>query len=198
MPGVSTFVIMLCKRAGRVKCENLLDMTVNRRAVLRTVGAGLTAVGAGCLGGGGEVIVSVQQDVHVDPGEAWMETDIPDLSDPGGAVQYIVSSETAFDVYFFTDRDAFEQYDAYIKGREPEETPPGDPELSQTAVPKEGSDLYEATSANGGNRQSIDAAGPYYFVVDHSNYRMETRVEKFDDPLTAFVDLTVIRRRSLV
>ena len=171
---------------------------MNRRTLLRTVGAGLTAVGAGCLGSGGEVIVNVQQDVHVDPGEAWMETDIPDLSESGGGIEYIVRSETPFDVYFFADGEAFGRYDAYLKGREPDETPPGHPELSQTAVPKQGSDLYEATSEGGGNRQSIDAAGPYYFAVDHSNYRMETRVEEFDDPLTAFVDLKVIRERSLI
>jgi hypothetical protein len=171
---------------------------VNRRTVLRTVGAGLTAVGAGCLSSGGEVIVNVQQDVRVDPGEAWTETEIPDLSESGGAIEYIVRSETPFDVYFFADSEAFERYDAFIKGEEPEETPPGHPELSQTAVPKEGSDLYEATSADGGNRQSIDAPGPYYFAVDHSNYRMETRVDEFDDPLTAFVDLKVIRKRSVL
>jgi len=60
------------------------------------------------------------------------------------------------------------------------------------------SGLYEATTADGGNRESVETAGPYYFAVDHSNYRMETRVEEFDDPLTAFVDLKVIRKRSLL
>ncbi|MBX0348870.1 MULTISPECIES: hypothetical protein [Haloarcula] len=169
---------------------------MKRRSVLRAFGAGLAAVGAGCLGGGGEVIVSIQQDVTVDPGSAWLEEDIPDLSDSGGSIEYIVRSKTPFDVYFFADEAAFTEYDTYIKGREPDSTPPGHPKFSQTALPKDGSDLYEASTTDGGNRESVDTAGPYYFAVDHSNYRMETRVEEFDDPLTAFVDLKVVRKRS--
>jgi len=171
---------------------------VNRRAVLQAVGTGLVAAGSGCLGGGGEVIVNVQRNVTVKPGNAWMETEIPDLSDSGGAIEYIVKAEKPFDVYFFTNESDFEQYDAYIKGGDPEETPPGNSDFSQAAVPKEGSDIYEATTDNGGNRQSIENSGPYYFAVDYSSYRMENRVEKFDEPLSVFVDLKVIRKRSLL
>lgn len=160
------------------------------------MGAGLAAVGAGCLGGGGEVVVSVTRDVHVEPGRAWIEREIPDVSEPGGAIQYIVRSEQPFDVYFFTDETAFERYDAYIKGSDPAETPPGDPEYSGTALPQDDGDLYEASTDDGGARQPLDAAGPYYFAVDHSNYRMETRVEEYGEELTAFVDLTVIRKRT--
>lgn len=162
------------------------------------MGAGIFAAGSGCLGSGGEVIVSVQRDVTVEPGNAWMETGIPDLSDSGGAIEYIVKAETPFDVYFFNDKSNFEQYDAYIKGGDPDATPPGNSEFSQAAVQAEGSDLYEATTDNGGNRQSVESPGPYYFAVDHSSYRMENRVETFDDPLQAFVDLKVIRKRSLI
>lgn len=169
---------------------------MNRRTVLRTAGAGLAALGSGCVGGG-DVIVSVQQDVTVDPGKAWMETEIPDLSESGGAIEYIVRSETAFDVYFFANQSDFEQYDRFIRGHEPDRTPQGNPDFSQTAVQNE-EGLYEATTEGGGNRESVETAGPYYFAVDHSNYRMETRVEEFDDPLTAFVDLKVIRNRSLI
>ena len=158
----------------------------------------MAAVGTGCLGGGGEVILSIQRDVTVDPGRAWMQREIPDLSDTGGAIEYIVRSETPFDVYFFADESTFAKYDAYIKGREPDATPPGHTEFSQTALPDENSGLYEATTDGNGNRQSVEIAGPYYFAVDHSNYRMETRVDEFDDPLTAFVDLKVIRKRSLL
>ncbi|WP_324665206.1 hypothetical protein [Haloarcula sediminis] len=171
---------------------------MNRRSVLQTLGAGVAVAGSGCLGGGGEVIVSVQQDVTVKPGNAWMETEIPDLSESGGAIEYIVRAEQAFDVYFFSNEDDFEQYNAYIKGDDPEETPPGNSEFSQAAVPAEGKDLYEATTDGGGNRQSVESAGPYYFAVDHSSYRMENRVEEFDDPLKAFVDLKAIRKRSLI
>jgi len=162
------------------------------------VGAGIAVAGSGCLGGGGEVIVSVQQDVTVEPGNAWLETEIPDLSDSGGAIEYIIKAKTPFDVYFFSDESDFEQYDTYIKGGDPEATPPGNSDFSQAAVPVEGSDIYEATTDNGGNRQSVESTGPYYFAVDHSSYRMENRVEEFDDPLQAFVDLKVIRKRSLL
>ena len=171
---------------------------MKRRSVLRTVGAGLAALGGGCLGGGGEVIVSIQQNVTVDPGTAWLETGIPDLSDSGGAIEYIVRSETPFDVYFFADESDFEQYDAYIRGHDPDDTPPGNGDFSQTAVPDADSELYEATTDDSGSRQSVEMTGPYYFAVDHSSYRMETRVEEFDDPLSAFVDLKVIRDRSVI
>jgi len=171
---------------------------VKRRSVLQTVGAGLVAAGSGCLGGGGEVIVSVQRDVTVEPGNAWMETEIPDLAESGGAIEYIVRAEQSFDVYFFSDESDFEQYNSYIKGDDPDSTPPGNSDFSQAAVPAEGKDLYEATTDNDGNRQSVETAGPYYFAVDHSSYRMENRVEEFDDPLQVFVDLKVIRNRSLI
>lgn len=158
----------------------------------------MAAVGSGCLGGGGEVIVSVQQNVTVEPGNAWMEKEIPDLADSGGAITYIVKAETPFDVYFFSDKSDFEQYDTYIKGGDPDSTPPGNSNLSQAAVQVSGSDVYEATTDNGGSRQSVESSGPYYFAVDHSSYRMENRVEKFDDPLQAFIDLKIIRKRSLL
>jgi len=158
----------------------------------------MVVAGSGCLGGGGEVIVSVQQDVTVDPGTAWMEKEIPDLSDSGGAIEYIVRAEQAFDVYFFSDESAFEQYNAYIQGDDPEATPPGNNDFSQAAIQREGDGIYEATTDDGGNRQSVESSGPYYFAVDHSSYRMENRVEKFDEPLQAFVDLKVIRNRSLI
>jgi len=171
---------------------------VKRRSVLQTVGTGLLAAGSGCLGGSGEVIVSVQKDVTVDPGSAWTETDIPDLSESGGAIEYIVRAGQAFDVYFFSDRADFEKYNNYIKGDDPEATPPGHDDFSKAAVPQQGSDMYEATTDDGGNRQSVEKSGPYYFAVDHSSYRMENSVDEFDDPLTAFVDLKVIRKRSFI
>ncbi|WP_336337537.1 twin-arginine translocation signal domain-containing protein [Haloarcula brevis] len=168
---------------------------MKRRRFLQTAGVGAAAVGTGCMGGGGEVVVSVQRDVRVEPQGAWIRADIPDVSDPSGEIRYIVKSETPFSVYFFTDRSQFERYDAYIKGREPDETPPGNPKFSQKAVQPEGADIYEASTDDGGAREALDEPGPYFFAVDYSNYRMETRVEEFGDPLTAFVDLTVIRNR---
>ena len=169
---------------------------MDRRTFLGTVGAGACAVGTGCLGGGGEVIVSVQREVFVDPGTAWIEAEIPDVSDAGGAIQYLVRGDRPFDLYFFTDAADFADYEAYVTGGDPPSTPPGNPAYSMTALPTDGGEIYEAATTDGGARQKLTASGPYYFAVDHSSYRMETRVERFDDALTAFVDLTVIRERS--
>lgn len=166
---------------------------MHRREFLRLAGVGATVTGSGCLGGGGEVIASVQEDVIVETQDAWVEKDIPDVSDSGGKIQYIVKADIPFNVYFFTDRENFEKYNTYINGQEPDEMPPGNPEFSQTAVQPEGSDIYAASTTDNGARESLSEPGPYFFAVDHSNYRMETRVEEFGDPLTAFVDLTVIR-----
>lgn len=171
---------------------------MKRRAFLQTAGAGAIAVGSGCLGTGGDVVVNVAESVTVDPGEGWVE-EVPDVSDPGGALSYRVRSEQrAFDVYFFVGDGQFEHYDAFVSGRDPEETPPGHTSFSKAAVPKSGSeDVYEAATTDDGAREPLDATGPYYFVVDHSNYRMENRVDEYGEPLSAFVDLKVVEERSV-
>lgn len=169
---------------------------MRRRGFLQTIGAG-TAFGAtGCLGLGGEAIVSIQQSVRVDPGSGWVE-EIPDISGSGGAVSYKVrSDDRRFDVYFFAGEDSYEHYDAYIKGQDPSETPPGHEDFSKAAVPRSDAEsTYEAATQDGGARESLDVAGPYYFVVDHSSYRMENRVDEFADPLGAFVNLEVVKNR---
>ena len=50
---------------------------------------------------------------------------------------------------------------------------------------------------DGGAREPLDATGPYYFVVDHSNYRLENRVDEYGEDLSAFVDLKVVEQRSI-
>lgn len=166
---------------------------MRRRAFLTAIGAGATLGTAGCLGLGGEAIVSVRQSVRIEPGSGWIK-EIPDVSDTGGAISYTVrSDERRFDVYFFRER-GFEQYEAYIHGDDPERTPAGHDEFSSAAVPAAGGSTFEA-STDEGARESIDVAGPYYFVVDHSSYRMENRVDEYADPLPAFVDLEVVRNR---
>ena len=125
-----------------------------------------------------------------------METGIPDLSVSGGSIEYIVRAEQPFDVYFFVDQAQYDYYHAFISGDEPEKTPAGHETFSKAAVPasdKEG--VYEAATENEGAREPLDVAGPYYFVVDHSNYRMENRVDEHGDPLSVFVDLEVVRKK---
>ncbi|MFC6974593.1 hypothetical protein ACFQL1_07720 [Halomicroarcula sp. GCM10025709] len=168
---------------------------MKRRRVLQTVGAGITALGSGCLGSG-EVVLSIQQDISVDPKDAWTKQ-LPDVSDTGGAIEYTVRADRPFDIYFFADEEQFEMYDSYIKGRDPPETPRGDRSFSQTALPRQDGEVYEASTEDRA-REPLDVDGPSFFAVDHSNYRMETRVEEFGEELTAFVDLQVIKQRSIL
>jgi len=169
---------------------------MRRRGFLHAIGAGTVLGTSGCLGLGGEAIVSVQQSVSVDPGDGWVE-EIPDISGSGGAVSYTVrSDDRRFDVYFFAGEDSYEHYDAYVKEQEPSETPAGHEDFSKAAVPRSDAEsTYEAATQDDGARESLDVAGPYYFVVDHSSYRMENRVDDFADPLKAFVDLEVVKNR---
>jgi uncharacterized short protein YbdD (DUF466 family) len=167
---------------------------MKRRAFLRSTGVAATIGTTGCLGMGGEAIVTVQESVRVEPGSYWVE-EVPDVSDPGGAISYTVrSNDRRFDVYFFVGQDEYEHYEAHVQGEEPDETPAGHEEFSKAAVPKsDAEETFEAATQDGGAREPLDATGPYYFVVDHSSYRMENRVEEFADPLAAFVDLEVVR-----
>ena len=172
---------------------------MRRRTLLRTVGAGVAGMGSGCLGGGGEVVVSVQQSLSIEPGNGWVR-EIPAVSESGGSISYVVrSEERAFDVYVFVGEAEYAHYDAFVEGTEPAETPRGHESFSKAAVPRtESKDLYEAATAGEGAREPLTVAGPYYFVVDHSNYRMENRVEEHADSLSAFVDLEVVEKRSVL
>jgi len=173
---------------------------MRRRTFLRTAGAGAMAVGSGCLGTGGNVVVNVTESISVDPGDGWVK-EVPDVSDGGGgAVSYrIRSRQRAFDVYFDGGEEQFAHYDAFVSGGDPEETPRGHASFSKAAVPKSDAEgVYQAATNDDGARESLDATGPYYFVVDHSNYRMENRVDEYGDPLSAFVDLKVVEQRSVL
>ncbi|WP_226022716.1 hypothetical protein [Halomicrobium salinisoli] len=166
---------------------------MRRRTLLRSLGASAAAFGAGCLGLGGEVVVSVQQSVRVPAGEGWSR-ELPDVSDSGGAISYEATSEDeSFDVYLF-QAEQFRYYDEYVKGRDPERTPKGIEQFSKVAVETDGG-VYEAATANGGARESLDAAGPYHFVVDHSNYRLGHRMDDHADELSAFVELELVEDR---
>lgn len=171
---------------------------MRRRTYLRTLGVGAATLGSGCLSTGGEVVVGVTESIRVDPGDGWTRK-IPDVSDPGGAISYTVrSKQSAFDVYLFVGEAEYTHYQEFIRDREPAETPPGNSQLSKAAVPQSGSEeLYEASTQDEGARESLEFTGPYYFVVDHSNYRMENRVDEYGDPLSAFVDLEVVQQRSV-
>lgn len=168
---------------------------MKRRSYLRSIGAGTSVLTAGCLGFGGEAVVSIQQSIDVEPGSGWVEA-VPDVSDPGGAISYVIrSSDSAFDVYLFVEQESYEQYETFTREDEdPSETPGGHAEFSKAAVPKtDEASTYEAATDDGGAREPLDATGPYYFVVDHSNYRMENRVDEYGDPLSVFVDLEVVQ-----
>ncbi|WP_123538021.1 hypothetical protein [Halosimplex salinum] len=168
---------------------------MNRRAVLRTAVVGL-AGGAGCIGGGGEVVTTVQRSVSVQPGQGWIK-EIPDVSDPGGAIQYRAKADRPFDVYFFSEEESYMFYDTYTDGGDPALTPAGNTDVSTTAE-EVAEDTYEAATDDGGAREPIDASGPYFFVVDHSDYRDDAAPDDDEpSPLEVFVDLTVTERKLL-
>jgi hypothetical protein len=162
---------------------------MRRRNVLATLAVGAVPVG-GCIGGGSEVVTSVQRSVSVTPGQGWVE-EIPDTS--GGAVQYKARADRPFDVYLFTSESEFLRYDAYIDGKGPERTPSGHDEISARAEQVTEA-TYEAETPDGGARASVDASGPYYFVVDHSDYRDGATPGDNPSALSVFLDLTVTER----
>ncbi|MFB6165518.1 MAG: hypothetical protein ABEJ31_10205 [Haloarculaceae archaeon] len=145
---------------------------MDRRTYLRTAATGavgLAGATAGCIGGGGEVVVNVQRTVTVQPGASW-HTEIPDVSGEGGAISYVAKADAPFDVYFFLSEDQYDRYRAYLHGEtDGGSLPAGDQEIGRTAT-QAGQHTYRASTDDDGARQPIDAAGPYYFVVDHSDY----------------------------
>ncbi|WP_225335504.1 hypothetical protein [Halomicrobium urmianum] len=166
---------------------------MRRRTLLRSLGAGAAAFGAGCLGFGGEVLVSVQKSVRVPAGGGWSR-ELPDVSDQGGAISYEATSEDgSFDVYLFREAE-FRYYDEYVTGRDPERTPKGLQQFSKVAVEADGG-VYEAATENDGAREPLDTEGPYHFVVDHSNYRLGRRMDDHAERLSAFVDLELVEQR---
>lgn len=169
---------------------------MNRRALLSAAAVGFAGGVAGCVGGGGEVVKTVQREVAVPPGQGWV-TEVPDVSDPGGAVRFRVTAEQPFEVYFFTGEESYMFYDTYTDGNEPALTPSGNADVS-TAAEQVEDDTYRAETQKGGARQPIDASGPYFFVVDHSGYRGETPPsDEQPTPLEAYVDLTVTQRKLI-
>jgi hypothetical protein len=168
---------------------------MERRKYLQRAVTGVTLGTVGCLGSGGEVVVTVSRDVTVEPGTGWIK-EIPDVSDPGGSISYITRSQVPFDVYFFTSERQMRRYDAYTDGEEPEKVPTGDLDIGRTATETSGGE-YKASTKNDGGRQSVDASGPYYFVLDHSDYPAAGGARPSDMPerRSIYVDLTVTRKR---
>ncbi|WP_299266554.1 hypothetical protein [Halorientalis sp.] len=165
-----------------------------RRFLQRGVAA--AALGTvGCLGSGGEVVVTVSRDVRIEPGTGWIR-EIPDVSDPGGSISYISRSQAPFDVYFFTSEQQMGRYDDYTSGEDPAQPPTGDRDIGRTATETDGGQ-YKASTKDDGARQSIDESGPYYFVLDHSDYPAAGGAWPSDMPKrrSIYLDLTVTRKR---
>jgi len=169
---------------------------MRRRRVLATV-AGVTVAGlAGCVAGG-RVVHEQQRSVTVPPGRGW----VFEITDAEGnsAVSYTVGADRRFDVYYFTSAQAYDVYREVVGSdgdpdRDPEEVPSGHGSLSRVAVQSGEEDTFEAAVPEDGGRQPISIEGRHYFVVDHSNYGIGVPVGEHDDPLDAFVDLTVYEK----
>jgi len=167
---------------------------MNRRTLLSTAVVGFAGGVSGCIGGGGEVVTTVQRSVSIRPGRGWVKT-IPDVSDPGGAIQYRAKADRKFDIYFFSTEESYMFYDTFVDGDEPAMTPAGNTDVGTTAQ-LVAEDTYEAATPNDGAREVIDDTGPYFFVVDHSAYGDTTPGDE-PKPLDVFVDLTVTQRKLI-
>jgi len=152
----------------------------------------MIAGAAGCLGGG-EVVAEIQRSVSVDPGRYWSQQ-LPDVSDPGGSIEYVVRGDSAFDLLFFTDGTEFTAYREALRQENPDRRPTGHDEFSTTAVPMDDGDRYEAATENGA-RVSLDAEGPYHVVVDHTDYGVGARPGNPGSALSVTIDLTLVKNR---
>jgi len=166
---------------------------MRRRAFVASLAAGSAGVVTGCVGGGSEVVTVVQRSITIPPGDGWVK-EVPDVSDPGGAVQYTAQSSDPFHVYFFTSEQAYMYYHTYVSGDEPALTPGGHDEIS-TAATETGDNSYGAATGESGSRVSVSESGPYFFVLDHSDYRDETVPADDADRVSVFLNLTVTERR---
>ncbi|WP_340098026.1 hypothetical protein [Salinibaculum salinum] len=166
-----------------------------RRAVLRTMGAGVVAATSGCVANG-RVAVDLSESVTVEPTEGWW-TELPDV-DGDGALSFTVRADQLFDVYYFQREDSLTHYKNYLYKDDESEMPGGHDEISQAAIPNDDESKYEVNVPEDGGRRSIDTEGSHYFVVDHSNYGMGARVEASQDRLNAFVDLKLYENTSII
>jgi hypothetical protein len=167
---------------------------MKRRTFLATA-AGVSALGlAGCTGAG-KVVTQVSRDITVQPRSGWSE-EIPDVSDPGGGMEFIARSDRRFSVYVFTEEADFLAYRSYVQDGESDRTPRGHPDFSKRATYDEERDLFEAMTDNEGAREPIDATGPYWFVLDHSHYGIPSTMSEEAEPISVFLDLQVVRKNS--
>jgi hypothetical protein len=166
---------------------------MNRRSFLGSLTLATTVGTAGCLSGGGEVVVETQRDVEVVADSGW-KTEIPDVSDKGGTISYIARADTPFDVYFFTDEASYTEYRAYIRNDRHEASAAGNQDVGTTATP-DGDDFYQASTPDDGARYEIEETGPYLFVLDHSDYPPGGGAypSEHASPLTVRLNLTVTR-----
>lgn len=169
--------------------------SMNRRAFLRTAGTAATVATAGCVGGSGEILVTVKKKVTVQPNSGWVK-EIPDVSDPGGSISYIARADRPFDVYFFVGREQFERYQGFIEGRDVQDHAAGNQQLGGTAV-EVNDDLYEAATKDRGAKMSLDEEGPYFYVLDNSDYPAAGGAFLHDppEPRDIQLDLTVTKQR---
>jgi hypothetical protein len=166
--------------------------TMNRRSFLSAAGISIATGLSGCVSNG-RVVNERQESVLVPAGRG--ETTKISQVDGKGAIQYGVTADRRFDVYYFTSRDQYEYYLRYVSGQKLEDPPAGHGKLTETAVYNEETEEYEVEVPSDGGRQSISVNDTHYFVVDHSSYGQGVPVDEHDDPLQAFISLKVIDKQ---
>lgn len=164
---------------------------MRRRSFLATLTAGATVSLSGCAEG--DVVLEVQKSINVDAGMGWVQK--IDSVDGAGSLSFEIRSEDQrFQVFYFTDESEYDQYEAFLANDDTGEQPEGHSELSGSAVFNEERGAYEVVEPNGGGRHSLEIQNTHYLVVDHSNYGVGVPVAEHDDPLSANVEIRVLKK----
>jgi hypothetical protein len=194
---------------------------MDRRSFLASVSVGLAVTTGGCIADG-RVALDFSEEVTVRPRMGWWKK-LPDVGG-NGALSLSVRADQQFDVYYFADASSFNQYRLYIFNQRNDASTTADAsssatrtgtatpamteaqqsaqlngdDISKTAVPVEGGEKYEVQIPGDGGRKSVETSGKHYLVVDHSSYGVGVKVERYQEPLSPFVDLQVIDEDSLI
>jgi len=199
---------------------------MRRRAFLASFGAGVAATTGGCVADG-RVALEITKEMTIKPLTAWWE-ELPNVGGNGAlsltarADQqfdvYYFTEEAAFSQYRLYIYNRAQTDGATTNGTTAESTenttttggnttaattgdssmPAGHDDISQAAVPKGDSDKYEVQIPDDGGRKTIETEGAHYLAIDHSNYGAGVEVERFQDPLSPFIDLKVIDEESII
>lgn len=163
-----------------------ISRDMHRRSFLAAAATGAAVGLSGCLGGHVEKNVNERVSVAANGGEWW---EIPDIGSAEIGYSFR-SDDNWFQVFYFREQAAFEQYQSYVMTGESESQPRGDAALGGVAV-SDGGDVFEVENPDDG-RTSVTVDEPHYIAVDYSDYHDDMGVSDHDDPIQVTVDLEIV------